>query len=120
MKRNKYLKTVGDIKDRGRIKWTALMLPEHVEMIREWYEKDERVPKPDLNEFDLQLMQEEMDIALKRQCDVIIHSWKAGAIHTHRGVIQGIDAKSRMLIYGDQFEKHRLPMDEVVSIVIVD
>lgn len=120
MKRNKYLKTVGDIKDRGRIKWTALMLPEHVDMIREWYEKDEQVPKPDLNEFDLQLIQEEMEIALKRQCNVIIHSWKTGVIHTNRGIIQGIDARSRMLIYGDQFEKHRLPMDEVVSIVIVD
>lgn len=120
MKRNKYLKTVGDIKDRGQIKWTALMLPEHVEMIREWYEKDKWVPKPELNEFDLQLIQEEMDIALKRQCSVIIHSWKAGVIYKNRGVIQGIDARSRMLVYGDQWEKHRLPLDEVVSIVIVD
>lgn len=120
MKRNKYLKTVGDIKDRGRIKWTALMLPEHVEMIREWYEKDEQVPKPDLNEFDLQLIQEEMDIALKRRCEVIIHSWKGGAIHEHRGIIEGIDARNRMLIYGDSAGKHRLPMDEVVSIVTVD
>lgn len=120
MKRNKYLKTVGDIKDRGRIKWTALMLPEHVELIRAWYEKDEWVPKPDLNEFDLELIQEEMDIALKRQCNVIIHSWKAGVIYTNRGVIKGIDATSRMLIYGDQLANHRLPMDEVISIVIVD
>lgn len=120
MKRNKYLKTVGDIKDRGKIKWTALMLPEHVEMIREWYEKDEKVPKPDLNEYDLQLLQEEMDIALKRQCEVLIHSWKDGAIHEHRGTIEGIDARNRMLIYGDQVGKHRLPMDEVVSIVTVE
>lgn len=120
MKRNKYLKTVGDIKDRGRIKWTALMLPEHVEMIREWYAKDEQVAKPDLNEFDLQLIQEEMDIALKRQCEVLIHSWKDGVIHEHRGTIEGIDARNRMLIYGDQVEKHRLPMDEVVSIVTVE
>ncbi|WP_298826688.1 YolD-like family protein [uncultured Planococcus sp.] len=120
MKRNKYLKTVGDIKDRGKIKWTALMLPEHVEMIREWYEKDEKVLKPDLNEYDLQLLQEEMDIALKRQCEVLIHSWKDGVIHEHRGTIEGIDARSRMLIYGNQVEKHRLPMDEVVSIVTVE
>lgn len=120
MKRNKYLKTVGDIKDRGRIKWTALMLPEHVEMIREWYEKDERVPKPDLNEYDLQLLQEEMDIALKRQCEVLIHSWEDGTIHEHRGTIEGIDARSRMLIYKKSDEKHRLPMDKVVSIEMVD
>ena len=120
MKRNKYLKTVGDIKDRGRIKWTALMLPEHVEMIREWYDKDEQVPKPDLNEDDLQLIQEEVDIALKRQCEVLIHTWRDGAIHAHRGTIEGIDARTRMLIYEDPFKKRRLPMDEIVSIVMVD
>ena len=120
MKRNKYLKTVGDIKDRGRIKWTAMMLPEHVEMIREWYEKDEQVPKPDLNEDDLRLIQEEMEIALKRQCEVLIRCWKEGAIEAHRGTIKGIDARTRMLIYEDPFKKRRLPMDEIVSIVVVD
>ncbi|KYD20160.1 YolD-like family protein [Caldibacillus debilis] len=28
------------IRDRGRIKWTSLMLPEHVKMLREWAEEE--------------------------------------------------------------------------------
>ncbi|ALS78095.1 MULTISPECIES: YolD-like family protein [Planococcus] len=120
MKRNKYLKVVGDIKDRGRIKWTALMLPEHIEMIREWYAKDEQVPKPQLTEDDLQLLQEEMDIALKRQCEVVIQSWKEGVIHEYRGTIEGIDVRSRVLICVESEKKYRLPIDEVVAIVMVD
>jgi YolD-like protein. len=28
------------IRDRGRIKWSAMMLPEHVKMLREWAEEE--------------------------------------------------------------------------------
>ncbi len=120
MKRNKHLKVVGDIKDRGRIKWTALMLPEHVEMIREWYAKEELVAKPELTDDDLRLLQEELDIAFKRQCEVLIQSWKEGIIHEQRGTIKDVDVRSRMLVCVETNTKHRLPIDEVVAIVMVD
>lgn len=38
------------IKDRGNIKWTSLMLPEHVKLLREWSEEDKYVDKPMLDE----------------------------------------------------------------------
>lgn len=120
MKRNKYLKVVGDVKDRGRIKWTALMLPEHVEMIREWYAKDELVAKPELTEDDLQLLQEELDIALKRQCEVVMQSWTEGVIYEYRGTIEGIDTRHRMIVFREGEKRQRLPIDRVVSIVMVD
>ncbi len=37
-------------RDRGSIKWTSLMLPEHVEMIRSLWKEDERVEKGILDE----------------------------------------------------------------------
>ncbi|ANU13728.1 hypothetical protein B481_2286 [Planococcus halocryophilus Or1] len=120
MKHNKYLKVVGDVKDRGRIKWTALMLPEHVEMIREWYAKDELIAKPELTEDDLQLLQEEMDIALKRQCEVVIQSWEEGVVYEHRGTIEGIEARNRMIVCKEGEKRHRLPFDGVISIVMIE
>ncbi|GGD12787.1 YolD-like family protein [Pontibacillus salipaludis] len=33
------------LRDRGTIKWTSLMLPEHVEMLKEVWKEDERVEK---------------------------------------------------------------------------
>lgn len=30
------------IRDRGNIKWTAMMLPEHLKLLREWQEEEER------------------------------------------------------------------------------
>ncbi|MGP4069368.1 YolD-like family protein [Halobacillus sp. B29] len=37
-------------RDRGTIKWTSLMLPEHVEMIRKLWKEDERVEKGIIDE----------------------------------------------------------------------
>ncbi|WP_082232624.1 YolD-like family protein [Halobacillus massiliensis] len=37
-------------RDRGSIKWTSLMLPEHVEMIKKIWKEDERVEKGLLDE----------------------------------------------------------------------
>lgn len=41
-------------RDRGTIKWTSLMLPEHVEMIKQVWKEDERVEKPILDEQQLE------------------------------------------------------------------
>lgn len=50
------------IRDRGTIKWTAMMLPEHVKILREWAEEDTYQEQPKLDEQQI----EEMNIALCR------------------------------------------------------
>ncbi|MGI8316569.1 YolD-like family protein [Halobacillus mangrovi] len=37
-------------RDRGTIKWTSLMLPEHVEMVKKLWKEDERVEKGIIDE----------------------------------------------------------------------
>lgn len=39
-----------DIKDRGTIKWTAMMLPEHVELLKQLEHEQQKVKKPELDE----------------------------------------------------------------------
>jgi len=41
---------VNQNKDRGNIKWTSLMLPEHVQMVKEIWKEEEKVQKPVLDE----------------------------------------------------------------------
>lgn len=47
------------IRDRGNIKWNAMMLPEHVKVLREWREKDKYEEKPTLDEGALQDLNEQ-------------------------------------------------------------
>ncbi|WP_163526602.1 YolD-like family protein [Halobacillus ihumii] len=65
---------MGDnVNDRGTAKWTALMMPEHVEMIKDLWKEDEREKKriPDEqqieeNSFALQLaLSDDLSIELK-------------------------------------------------------
>ncbi|MGP4070662.1 YolD-like family protein [Halobacillus sp. B29] len=49
-------------RDRGTIKWTSLMLPEHVEMVKQVWKEDERIEKPILDEQQM----EEMGFKLQR------------------------------------------------------
>ncbi|WP_298830044.1 YolD-like family protein [uncultured Planococcus sp.] len=120
MKKNKYLKQVGDIKDRGIIKWQGMMLTEHVEMIRAWYEEDKHDAKPDLDETDLQLLQEELVLAAQRKCQVKMKSWKEKKFHYHIGTIRELNAKNRLIVYEDPEGLHRLPINELIGIWLID
>ncbi|MGI2329638.1 YolD-like family protein [Planococcus sp. YIM B11945] len=117
---NKQMKQVGDIKDRGNIKWQGLFLSEHVQMLRDLRKEKSKMPKPNLDEYDMQLISEEMDLALKRQCDVVIHTWKDGEVTRHHGTIANIDIQRREFFMEDPFKSHRLNLDEVVSVNMVD
>ncbi|ANU10878.1 hypothetical protein A1A1_18615 [Planococcus antarcticus DSM 14505] len=120
MKGNKHLKIQGDVKDRGMIKWQGLMLTEHVELIKTWKEDYNKVAKSYLDEHNMQLIQEEIDLAMKRQCIVYIHTWNNGEITEHHGTISNVDIKTRILYYEDPFKNHRLNLDDVVSITMVN
>lgn len=119
-KANKHLKQVGNIKDRGAIKWQGMFLPEHVEMIRAWREEDNRVDKPELDEWDLQAIQEELELSIKRRCEVQIQIWKDWKFHYHTGSIEEMDFKTKSITYRDSFGLHRLPVDQIISITQID
>ncbi|MGM0897922.1 MAG: hypothetical protein ACQEV0_08480 [Bacillota bacterium] len=68
---NRDRKMVGDVEDSGALKWTALILQERMRMLREWKE-DNRIPKPELDEFNLQTLQENIGIAIIRRREVEI------------------------------------------------
>jgi hypothetical protein len=75
------------IRDRGRIKWTAMMLSEHTVELRDWYAEDDLDPEPELNEDDLQLLKEELEIAFVKRTEAIITTWRAGKKDTYIGKI---------------------------------
>lgn len=119
-KLNNQFKMHGEIKDRGNIKWQGLMLPEHIQMLREWYKEDDEVKRPELDEFDLQLIQEELDIAAKRKCEVLIETWRDKQIFKHRGIIERIDPAHREIVYESPFGMERVVLDEVVAVTLID
>lgn len=74
------------IRDRGNIKWTATMLPEHVQAVRNWLNDDGLIERPDLDDWELESIQQEIDLAYKRQCAVRITTWRKGKEFVYNGL----------------------------------
>ncbi len=108
------------IRDRGSKKWVAMMLPEHVKMLRDYHEEIKKVPFPDLNEFDYEVIQEQIELAMKRNVDIKIKRWKDGEFLYHRGTIQWIDLTRRIIELEDPFQFFEVKLDEIVDVTILE
>lgn len=60
------------LKDRGMIKWTSLMLPEHVNMLKELWAEDDQLTLPILDEQQLAKMDELIYQAYEQQITIQI------------------------------------------------
>ena len=103
-------------RDRGRIKWTAMMLTEHVQKLREWMDEDDYEERPLLGEFDLQLIQEEIELAYKSKCQVLIKIWSDGHLEKHRGIIEGIDFQLMMIALNVSPKLERISVKDIVGV----
>ncbi|GEN83647.1 hypothetical protein SLU01_19590 [Sporosarcina luteola] len=106
----------GDIKDRGKIKWTAMMLPEHLAELRDWHAEDELDPKPELNEDDMQLLQEELEIAFMKRTDAVITTWRAGKKDTYIGKIVRLDPAQQTISVDGPFGKDYILVGDIINV----
>jgi hypothetical protein len=106
--------------DRGSKKWVAMMLPEHVALLREYSKEIKREPKPDLDEWDYDAIHHTLDIAIKSKADTKVKMWRDGAFIYNRGIVESIDLRSRVMELEDPFSLLQLKLDEIVDVTIMD
>ncbi|WP_052000762.1 YolD-like family protein [Gracilibacillus boraciitolerans] len=76
------------VNDRGNKKWTALMLPEHVEILRSLDEMEKDMEKPILSVDQLEEMETTLNEALENSLPVTIKYHKNKRIHQVTGSIK--------------------------------
>lgn len=106
------------LQDRGSKKWVAMMLPEHVKMLREYGEEIKKEPRPDLNEFDYEVIHDQIALAMQRNVEIKIKRWKEGEFIYNRGTIQWIDLRKRTIEIEDPFRSFELSIDEIVDVTL--
>ncbi|MEK3981274.1 YolD-like family protein [Psychrobacillus sp. FSL K6-2836] len=111
---------LSQLQDRGSKKWVAMMLPEHVKMLREYSEEIKKEPRPDLNEFDYEAIQDQIVLAMKRNVEIKIKRWKEGEFIYNRGTIQWIDLRKRTIELEDPFRSFELYIDEIVDVSLLE
>lgn len=84
-------------RDRGTIKWNAMMLPEHVKLLREWKAEDEKTKKPEISEWQLEEMNLRLERAISEKLPVIIKIWHNHQIKMISGKISRFQPSTQKL-----------------------
>ncbi len=119
MKKSTHLTVKGNVIDRGQLKWGALMLPEHVRMLREWEADDPSNARPRLGEEEFRLLEEEIGIAYQRQCLVELHYWNTSHARVN-GTIADIEIERRLLTVKTEKDFIQIAFTEIYAIRLLD
>jgi hypothetical protein len=109
------------IRDRGRIKWTSMMLPEHVKLLRDWVKEDGYEQKREMDEQQLELMNETLSEAIEFDQFVTITHYRDRNYEIVIGKIHYWNELTQRLHIVDRFEEvHRIPIEAIADIRLTE
>jgi hypothetical protein len=109
------------IRDRGRIKWTSMMLPEHVKLLRDWVKEDQYEKQKEMDEQQHELMNETLSEAVEFDQLVTITHYRKRNYEIVIGKIHYWDEMTQKLHVIDRFEEiHRIPIAAIADIRLTD
>ncbi|MFV8830522.1 YolD-like family protein [Alkalihalobacterium sp. APHAB7] len=108
------------LKDRGNIKWTALMLPEHVGMLRQWAADLDKVPRPELDEQEWQEFEITIRDAMSENNALTIKYWENGYYKTLVGRVHYVDMNGKQFRIVDEFdERYYVAFADIIAVNIL-
>lgn len=100
------------LRDRGIIKWQGLILPEHKKLVNGYFERDNHVKKPLLDEDEIEVLERVLNGAYVFSNDVAIEYWRDGYTHQTTGQIEGFDSVKRSVKMEDGTS---LSFDDIIN-----
>jgi len=95
------------IKDRGNIKWASMMMPEHLDGLRE-YKKGFTEQLRELAEWELEEIQQTIDQAFSQHLDIKLEAWQDNKIIQWTGTIKTINFNTNELILDTLLKTKRI------------
>ena len=72
--------------------------------------------RPRLDDFDLQAIQYEIEVAKKRECEIHVRLWDKGKNVLYMGVIREVDVESMWITVDSPFGRDRMPVSDIISV----
>lgn len=105
------------IRDRGRMKWVSLMLPEHVKVLREWAEEDSYKERKELDEQQLEVMNRLLAEAMEEKRAVTITYYQEKQYKLFTGCLLGYDALAGCIKLEDTSAREcRLYLQDIIDV----
>ena len=108
------------LKDRGSMKWTAMMLPEHLVEIRKWKQEQFHDKKRELTEWELEEIEQTIQRAAAMQKLVQLTLWNNNNLHNKIGSVTGIDPYKKELLLDTDISVKRISFYEIQDAKLVD
>lgn len=108
------------LKDRGNMKWIAMMLPEHLVKIREWKEEQFHEKKRDLTEWELEEIEQTIQRAFRMRKMITVTLWSNNHLHDKTGLVTGIDPYKKELLLDAEISVKRISFHDIQDAKLVD
>ncbi|GLO66110.1 YolD-like family protein [Oceanobacillus kimchii] len=113
---------MSSVNDRGSIKWTAMMMPEHIEMLKDLKKEQIKVKKPVIDEQKQEEINFQLKMGFKDNLLVEIKYYENGHFLTFKGYIQKMNYENRLIevteeIYEREFM--RIKYEDILDVFIV-
>lgn len=106
--------------DRGSKKWTSIFLPEHIARVKIMFEEGRQDEMPELDDFELELIADEIQRAYKSKSTIRLTYWRAGYLYDDYGVPIQIDVVSKSIVLDNPFKTIRYPFGDIVAVTAID
>lgn len=109
------------IRDRGKMKWTSMMLPEHVKLLRDWANEDAYEKVKEVDEQYLEVMNETISEAMEFGSSTMITHYYNRKYELVIGHIHYWDTLNGKLHVVDEFgEVHQIALSSIADVRLTD
>lgn len=102
--------------DRGSLKWTSLMIPEHKKMLQEMYAELEHIEQPELDEQEKERLNQTLITAMEYDRPIQLSVYEEGAIHMMKGKVKTYNSTDRSFSFTTEEEFLHINMDNITDI----
>ncbi|MBS4747566.1 YolD-like family protein [Bacillus altitudinis] len=105
------------LRDRGTIKWTAMMLPEHVARLKHDLAETKKIDKPIIDEQQAEEFESTIAYAMSVNKPLNFSIFDLGVVNQLKGFTQYINYEKKMLHIKDMSDDiHFVLLDDIVGV----
>ncbi|WP_337020010.1 YolD-like family protein [Oceanobacillus massiliensis] len=109
---------MGKVNDRGTIKWTAMMMPEHIQMLNEYWETVEYKDKPLLDEQELNEINSKLQMAIQDDLSIEVKYYKDFDFQMVKGKLFKLDSINNVLIFQNT-DRNKVKFSDIIDVTLL-
>lgn len=107
------------VNDRGSIKWSSMMLPEHAKLLRKLWEEDNKTNKPILDAQQIEILNRELQIAYEKNIPVELKLYTLEGMKRVVAEIIKLDSLSKEVhVIMENGEIEHLPFHQIIDLTL--